>query len=67
MRARIADCTTASAMAGSISDLMPSSTPSSTVSVTVSIRAHLNEPDGTPVTVRITGETHRNVLSVPIT
>jgi peptidoglycan hydrolase-like protein with peptidoglycan-binding domain len=42
-------------------------TSSSTISVEVAIPAHLTEPDGAPVTVRVTTETHRNVLSVPIT
>ena len=41
--------------------------PSSTVAVTVEIPARLGLPDGTPVTVRLTTETHRNVLSIPIT
>jgi peptidoglycan hydrolase-like protein with peptidoglycan-binding domain len=39
----------------------------STINVVVSVDGRVSEPDGTPVTVRVATEVHRDVLSVPVT
>jgi peptidoglycan hydrolase-like protein with peptidoglycan-binding domain len=43
------------------------SPPSSTVDATVSLPASIDEPDGTPLTVRVAIDVRRGALSVPVT